>query len=635
MLLLVHLGLCLELAMGILFRTIRDLAVLAVSLLVSVVAAQDARLPDERPPADKAGAQSVDDARVGALIKQLGAEDFTSREAAQAELAQLGLEAFDALHAAQNDNDPEISLRARYLVRSMSVRWFHESDSPEVVKILRGYGDAPDGERRNRMELLAKLPDRQGIPALCRLARFETIDVLSKYAALKVMEQPPIAEQAVRQDLASSIDAIVGNSKRAAANWLRVFAKTLLEPEASLPEWDALARAEQETMDKHPEKTSPDLVRDLYRWQVELLKRQGKDQEVIEVIRRTFTLLNGTPEQVKELVQWLIHAQKYEVVLEVAQKFDAMFAQSPELLYRLAETQLKLGQADQAKATAERALNFNPDNLEEHQHVGSKLQELGLHEWAEREFRYVMKAAPPGSVVDFKARFFLSELLHDQLKEQEAADTLKPVCDLMDKDESAKETCGRARRDPDVVYARMHYFYACALAEQQKFAEVEARLNQAVAKDPTDADALIALYRLPNQTEERKARTKTLIDSTVTIFRQQLDTYQRAAENAPTGELQNSYNFNVALMCNQLAWLVGNTYGDYQEAVKLSQRSLELRPDYPGYLDTLGRCYYAVGDLENAVKHQSQAVKLDPNSGQMRRQLEFFLKERAAKSPPQ
>jgi len=613
-------------------RVLQIVGLIVAAYFAPLAPGQDAQSPAEKPATDKsAAATAKDEARLTELIKQLGAEDFTLRESAQAELAQLGLEAFDALHAAQNDNAPEVSLRARYLVRSMSVRWFHESDSPEVVKILRGYGDLSDGERRNRMEQLAKLPERQGIPALCRLARYETIDALSKYAALKVIEQPEIADATIRQQLAKSIDQIVGNSKRSAAGWLHVFAKTLLDPAAALPEWDALTRAEQETMDKHPEKTTPDIVRDLYRSQVELLKRQGKDQEVVEVIRRTFTLLNGTPEQVKELVEWLIHAQKYDVVLEVSQKFDGVFTQSPELLYRLAETQLKLAKPDEAQATAERALNLNPENLDEHRLVAIKLQDLGLHAWAEREYRQIIKTAPAGSVLDFGARFLLSEMLHDQLKEQEAAETLKSICDLMDKDEGAKETCMRAQRDPEGVYSRMNYFFACALVEQQKFAEVEARLNQAVAKDPTDADALIALYRLPNQSDERKAKTKAMIDSTMTMFRQQLEQYKAAADQAPTGELQNVYNSRVALMCNQLAWLVGNTYGDYNEAVKLSQRSLELRPDYPGYLDTLGRCYYAAGDLENAVKYQSQAVKLDQHSGQMRRQLEFFQKELAAK----
>src|SRR5207249_11217215 len=48
-----------------------------------------------------------------------------------------------------------------------------------------------------------------------------------------------------------------------------------------------------------------------------------------------------------------------------------------------------------------------------------------------------------------------------------------------------------------------------------------------------------------------------------------------------------------------------------------------------GFLDTLGRCYYGAGDLPNSVKYQSMAVALSPDSGQIRRQLDFFKKEAA------
>jgi tetratricopeptide (TPR) repeat protein len=82
---------------------------------------------------------------------------------------------------------------------------------------------------------------------------------------------------------------------------------------------------------------------------------------------------------------------------------------------------------------------------------------------------------------------------------------------------------------------------------------------------------------------------------------------------------------------NQLAWLIGNTEGDYQEALRCSQKSLELRPNTAAYLDTLGRCYYAVGDLDNAIKTQTQAIKLEPHSGLMQRQLKFFEKAKAEK----
>jgi tetratricopeptide (TPR) repeat protein len=574
---------------------------------------------------------AADDARIADLIERLGAEEFNDRERAQNQLAELGLEAFDALHTAQNDNDPEISLRARHLVRSMNVRWFQDTDPPEAVKILRGYGDQPDDERKSRIDHLARLDNRQGIVPLCRLARFETVDVLSKGAALKVMEQEEIADAAARAELAHSITAIVGNSKRPAATWLRLYARTLADPAEALADWDVATAAEQATMDKHPEKTSVEIVRDLFRWQVELLKRLGKDQEAVAVIRRTFKLLDGSPEQVKELIGWLIHAQKYEVVLEAAQRFQATFDDSPELLYRLAETQLKLGREVEAQSTAKRALAIRPDNPDEHLLVAIKLQDLGLHDWSVREFRQIIDTATAGQVLDFRARFYLSELLHDQARDREAGATLQPLCDLMDKDMSARDVCARAQRDPEGVYSRMHFFYACSLVEEGKVSDAETRLDKAVAQDPTDADALIALYRLPNQSPERKEKTKQLIESTVKQFRAQLEQYKLAADQAPTEQFQNTYNIQVALMCNQLAWLISNTIGDYDEAVRLSQRSLEIRPDYPGYLDTLGRCYYATGDLANAVKYQSQAVKLDPHSGQIRRQLELFQKELAAK----
>src|SRR6185295_913213 len=126
--------------------------------------------------------------RVGKLIELLGSEDFAARERSQAELAQLGLEAYDALHAAQSHNDPEVALRARYLVRSMNVRWFSDSDSPKVVQLLRDYGDLPEDQKRNRIEKLAELEGDVGIKPLIRLARFETSDPLAKYAALTVLD---------------------------------------------------------------------------------------------------------------------------------------------------------------------------------------------------------------------------------------------------------------------------------------------------------------------------------------------------------------------------------------------------------------------------------------------------------------
>ena len=66
------------------------------------------------------------------------------------------------------------------------------------------------------------------------------------------------------------------------------------------------------------------------------------------------------------------------------------------------------------------------------------------------------------------------------------------------------------------------------------------------------------------------------------------------------------------------------TEGDFEAAVASSHESLKLRPGEAAYLDTLGRCSYAAGDLPSAITYQSEAIRKDPHSGQMRRQLALF-----------
>ena len=73
---------------------------------------------------------------------------------------------------------------------------------------------------------------------------------------------------------------------------------------------------------------------------------------------------------------------------------------------------------------------------------------------------------------------------------------------------------------------------------------------------------------------------------------------------------------------------MANTEGDLDEALKYSQKSLELSPENGGLYDTLGRVYYAKGDYENAVKNQQHAAELEPHSGLIARQLELFKKAR-------
>jgi tetratricopeptide (TPR) repeat protein len=571
------------------------------------------------------------DQRIAQLIAQLGDPDFAVRERAEAELARIGLDAFDPLNEATKSDDIEIALRAQYLVRSLSVRWFSDDDSLDVARLLKNYGDLPDAERKSRMESLAKLSDGEGVPALCRLARFEENPELSKRAALLVMEQTEPTDNKARQDLAKRIVASIGASKRPAAGWLRTYAATLNDPAATIVRWEAIAKAEQETLANQPGETSREIVRDLFRWHVALLQKVGRDDEAVAAMRRTINLLDGSPEQVTEVVDWLVKREAWSVVVEVAERFPEVFNDSPLLLYRLAETQLKLDKPELAKQSAEKARGLHPENAQEHLLVGFELQQRGLFEWSEQEYRASLAATQPGTLVDFRTRPILAEMLHDLAREKDAAEVLKPLCDLMDKEDAVKAQAVNSGRDPESIYSRMHFFAAMHALGEKNIEEAKKRLYQGIENDPTDADVLIALYRLPNQDEATKEDVRKKIEAAAAKFREYIEEFTQSMEGAREGTEKTLATQEVATQCNQFAWLVANTFGDFDEALRCSHRSLELRPDTGGYLDTLGRCYYAKGDLENAVKYQQQAAKLDPHSQAIQRQLKLFTTELNAK----
>ena len=94
------------------------------ALFLALSAGRNSRLPAQATdqPATKE-ASSAQQLKVDRLIIQLGDPQYANRTRAQEELKQLGLAAFDALHRAQEHDDIEIAMRARYLVRSMRVQW--------------------------------------------------------------------------------------------------------------------------------------------------------------------------------------------------------------------------------------------------------------------------------------------------------------------------------------------------------------------------------------------------------------------------------------------------------------------------------------------------------------------------------
>jgi tetratricopeptide (TPR) repeat protein len=606
---------------------------LAVSLSASARAADDA----ERRQAQL-------DARIAELIEQLGSTEFPVREKATRELIQIGLPAFDALHLAQNHKDLEIGLRARYLVGSAQVAWTKDDDPPEVKSILKGYGQESEDERRTRIQRLSLLENRLGWTALCRLARYERDERLSKQAALAIITQEELPEAKQVAEVAKSLQTGAGESRRQASQWLRAYARWLSEPETIVSEWNRLVNDEFELINEK-ERTNPEVVIALGRWHAQTLNRLGHAAETKAMVKRLASVVDRadrSPASLIDHVAWLGHSEMWKFVVDSYQQNSARFDESETLLYHLAEAQRKLGDAADADKTAARARDFKTTSAE-HIQAARELTRRGLFDWAEAEFQVVLLSEDIVTPANVEARRLLAEMLHDQEKDLAAGNALEAISDSLEKldvDQFGKKQPNPMRQmlegigyDPGGMMSRMNYFYALSHLQKGEKDKAVARLKQGIAKDPEDADVLIALYRLPDQTAEQKVETRQLIRQAAESFRESITTSSRnlaqiqaQLQGAQIPNLE-AYKRQVAMAHNQFAWLVANTEGDYEAAVASSHESLKLRPGEAAYLDTLGSCYYATGDLPNAIKYQAEAVRKDPHSGQMQRMLAKFKRE--------
>jgi tetratricopeptide (TPR) repeat protein len=561
---------------------------------------------------------TLQSAELEKLIRDLGDPEFIVRERATNRLAKLGIAAFDALAAAESHSDPEVALRARELLRSMRIRWIQDGDPPEIKQVLADYDRLSVIDRATRIEReLAPLPTDLATAALCRVARYERSGVLSKRAAVAIFDRPPPEGDTLAGQL-KAIETNLGQSTRPAAQWLRAHVAYHRDPPAAIAVWDKLAAAESQLLKTAPQDTDRTVATALWRRLYRMLLAQNRRGDTPRVLGELVELQPTDETVLSRFVQWLTEQQEWSTIDAVAQKFQKQFERQPILLYLLAQAQKLQGKTESAEKTAAQAAGLMPDQSMIHLAIAHRLQDMGLFPWAEREYRGLIDRGPPESRDALRASLLLAIMHEDQAQYEAAAETRRKLLELLDNNAEARQTMSQWRSlggDLRELRARLEYAYACHQRQKGDISKEIEHLDNAVQHDPSDADVLIALYRLPNQDAARRAATLKHIRRAADKFESQITTGESAEL------LQNADAYN------QYAWLIANTEGDFDKALRYSKLSIEIASNRAGYLDTLARCHYAKGDLASAVQHQAKAAKLEPHSGAIARQLKQFQKE--------
>lgn len=733
-------------------------------------------LAAENPKQSSDETEAAIDRNIEKLISELGNNKYALREQAQKELAKLGSRAFDKLSIAQHHEDIEINLRARYLIKLIRFTWTRPGDSDRIKKILEKYSEVTGKAKLEKIQQVADLANDESVEVLCRFVRYEKSNVLSKQAAISIIqmhseganltekrsallskklgssERPgalwlgtliksqgvlqaslkdqedilkdwkkwvedeqnararssldtnnsivialmqhrhDLLKKLARQDQAieimvklfdymsqleklakvqelalisndenlevlcrfvrgektdellsrhaaigiikmysqdSSLSAkqaalilkSLGSKNRPAAAWLRALAKSQSDPAAALADWEKLVVVEQKSLTHSPQPMKRTVVFALMQYQVELLQRLDRQDQALEVMNKLFNYADS--KDVRSLVQivdWLAEKKAWTVVDRMSQRFEARFNKLAILKYALAEARKAQGKIKRAQELALEAFQIDPVDasqpqrlvvlrLNTHLVVAYNLANRGQWEWAEREYRYTIDKGPKQSAWSLRARSLLGEMLHDLGSELDAAKVLEGLVDAM-KDPAVLRVVQQLGRKPSALRSRMHYLYAMHYeAGKTNRAKQLEHLEKAIGQDPGDGDVIIALYHLGKDDPARHKKTLALIQQAVEKFREQIK--QDPSDSSPY---------------NQLAWVVSNTEGNFDEALRCSIKSLELRPNRAGLLDTLAHCYAAKGNLEKAVEVQTRANKLEPHSGVIARKLIVFKK---------
>lgn len=556
----------------------------------------------------------LDQKRIVELIKQLGAENYFDREKAQAELTAAGPQAFDSLsESLDTERDVEILGRASYLLHLIKVEWTDKNDAVEVRNLTQSYEGADDEVRKDTIDKLAQLPDLKPLAALCRIIRFERSQALSKRAAVRLIDRKLAAgEDAEAREKALQVG--LGSSPRPAAAWVRAYLLTKQDPAKGVETLHALTEAEMQVLRQYPQRSSPEIVMSLWRKQADLLKQLDRRKEAIAAMMQMVALEQSGTTVLSEVLQWLVENQAWTEIDELATRFAARFEQDPLLLYALASARKAQGKTDEVAAIVGRAKKLNPDDQRRHLIIGLELHKRGLIEWSEGEYRDAVGMGTPGQVLTLTAQFLLSESLHDRKEDEQAGKVLDAATTGMEAAMAQGLDFSEADRTLEANRARAHYFYALHFIDAKDSKSALKHLLEGLGEDQYDAEILIALYQITDLDASLRDRIRKLI-------RESAETYRKQIQETPNSDTPY----------NQLAWLLSNTEGDFNEALKASQKSLEIRPENAGHLDTLGRCYFALGDFDNAVKTQTRAIELEPHSQQMRRQLKLFQDAQAKK----
>ena len=571
-------------------------------LVILPVAVRVAQAQERPAPAAQ---EQITPEQIAALIQQLGAEDYFVRQEAQDRLLGLGLAALDQLVQAAEQSDLEVAARARFLLRKIRIPWHDPSDPEPVARWMREYGKSSTTQRIETIRRLGFHYEGQGLAPLCRIVRFESDQGLSQLAAVLALRYPrPGAEY--RRRLAKAVQKHLQGTQRTGAVWLRQAVQADAEGKWDAKFWATAIEQQTQTYQVTGNLLLLEVLQQLLEFCWSLPSLAGSP-EVQQAAEKAIAVMvqQGAEHAGESLALWLLRHRRWEAWDRLWPRLRETVRNEPLMIYAAAAVAQRRGRRADAQKLLQKVRQMSLSSRRRNV-LADQLRAQQLFDWAAEEYRRVFEGGRDVQAVI--AALDWSQMLADLQRYDEAAQVAQLGIELL------KRQVPGIRADAVMSTFQARQWFWQALAQEKKQGRPNVQLLiKAVQTDLSELDAIIALYRAARRPETKQTARQFIQQALMRIER----AIPRPGIRLGPG---------AASPYNQWAWLVSNTEGDYEKAKRYSQYSLQLAPRQASYLDTLGRCYYALQRYEDAVVVQRLAVRLEPYYQQMRRQLQLFEK---------
>lgn len=563
-------------------------------------------------------------------VQALGSRSFAERQEAHRILLGMRNEAYDLLLEASHDSDVEIRLASRSLLEHLQIQWIRPTDSDEVAKILKGYGERTSDERWVWIQRLARVQTVSGRAALARLVRYEPSETLSQRAAVLLLERLPLGLEPVdpRREkidtatLAQTLQSEITGSQRRGTEWLQAYLHWLDDPATGAEEATRLVRLEidrvappqaHSTLDRH-------IVLSLARWEARIRHASG-DRELDELHNLLANLVGSDERAAKEHLDWLASWDQWSAIVTWSQVQADATTMWPEVLFRVADAQDRLDQPTAAQATRNRAIQVLPVVFEDREALAHSLYAFGYFGSATFLLEQLQEQASVNSDEAWRSGL---DLVDWYIKADRIADASRLLDRLVDQaDESPNGWMSiRSPDDRSWIRGEREWLRARCLADtpeqclaldtssQTRYLE---HLDQALTIRSSDVELLVHRYWLSQVWNSNDSeRWHTRLQAQQTEAQRTIDAVTRDLARFPVASVEQQLESELARQQIILAQLLLALDQDRPRAIELARAAVDRFPESGDYWHIYASALARESQWDLAAQAQQQALLRAP-----------------------